>query len=29
VDSAPGEGTVFRLYIPVPENEDGEDPVAG
>jgi nitrogen-specific signal transduction histidine kinase len=28
VDSAPGEGTVFHLYIPVPENEDGENPVA-
>jgi len=29
VDSAPGEGTVFRLYIPVPEIGDGENPVTG
>jgi nitrogen-specific signal transduction histidine kinase len=29
VDSAPGEGTVFRLYFPVPENEDAENPAAG
>jgi nitrogen-specific signal transduction histidine kinase len=29
VDSAPGEGTVFRLYFPVPGNEDGENPVVG
>jgi nitrogen-specific signal transduction histidine kinase len=25
VDSAPGEGTVFRLYFPVPESDGGEN----
>ena len=29
VDSAAGEGTVFRLYFPVPGNEDGENPFVG
>jgi nitrogen-specific signal transduction histidine kinase len=29
VDSAPGEGTVFRLYFPVPENAAGENPAVG
>jgi nitrogen-specific signal transduction histidine kinase len=28
VDSAPGEGTVFRLYFPIPANADGGQPLA-
>ena len=29
VDSAPGEGTVFHLYFPIPSNDDGEKSAAG